>query len=168
MERRLRESGQALATHFVVHGATMADLEFSDDRDRFDDITLVYGWLPPAWRAHLAVSPRTHAELDARALALGEAIADLLPEDSSLLDRAAAWIERRLEHASPGEAHELEAWRSILSSQSLAQVQALLRSPEERATRLRQLLPFADALTREQRRTVFHRAAQRAAEHAQP
>ena len=141
VERQLRKSGQVLATHFVVHGTTIADLEASDDRAWFDDIMLVYGWLAPAWRAQLAVSPRTHDELDAGALALGQAIADLLPKDSSLLDRAAAWIERRLEHASPAEAHELEAWRSILGSQSLAQVQALLRSPEERATRLLPLQP---------------------------
>jgi hypothetical protein len=155
VERHLRAVGETLAMHFVVHGYTLADL----DDVELDDVSLLYGWLPRTSRGPGGAPARWHRDLDARALALGEAIADLLPEDSSIVSRAAEWIERRLGAAGPQEARELEAWRSILRNHSLKQIQALLRDPGERATRLRQSLPFADALSPAQRRAVFQRAA---------
>lgn len=160
VESQLRDVEQELATHFVVHAYTDADLvALSDEEtDRLRDLTLLDGWLPKHWRESSGGPVRSHRHLDERARRLAAAIADVLPNDPSLIERARRWIDDRLEEASRGEARDLKEWRRILQDLSIQQIQSFLREDSERADRLRQSLPFVDALQPEQRNLVLERS----------
>ncbi|MBR9990237.1 MAG: hypothetical protein KFH98_10795 [Gemmatimonadetes bacterium] len=82
-------------------------------------------------------------------------LADHLAEDPSIIHRAIEWIDERERNASGIPAGDLAEWRSILSTLSVRQVQALLVEQSERADRLRQSLPFVDVLTPRERALVF-------------
>lgn len=157
LQSAVEEAEQELATHFVVHAYTEADrlALTEDEEERLDNVTLLFGWLPQDWRAPAGGPVASHHLVDERARRLGEEIADLLPNDPSLLDRAADWIDDRLEDASPQEAKDLREWRRILEDLSIQQIQALLREDSERANRLRQSLPFMGVLSAETRRSLL-------------
>ena len=141
-----------LAMHFVVHGYTDADRSAGgDQRWRLEDVTLLHGWIPALWRGERNGPIATHRVLDENARLLAEAIAEVLPNDPSLIDRATKWINERLQAASPRGAHELREWQRILSQLSLRQIQSLLTEDSERADRLRQSLPFLDVLSSSER-----------------
>jgi hypothetical protein len=99
-----------------------------------------------------------HAEVDRRMLKLAGVIADRLARDPSLIERARKYITRRLKRASAAERQELLEWRQLLASTSLAQVRRFLVDPGERATRLRQTLPFVDVLEKDERDRIFQEA----------
>jgi hypothetical protein len=99
-----------------------------------------------------------HSEVDRRMLKLAEVIADRLARDPSLVERARKYIARRLDRASAAERRELLEWRQLLSSTSLAQLRKFLVDPGERATRLRQTLPFVDVLEKGERDRLFQEA----------
>ena len=65
----------------------------------------------------------------------------------SLVERAQRNLERRLRDASPGEHKVLEEWAQILRTTSLPRLRRFLVEDSERATRLRQSLPFVEAVT---------------------
>lgn len=157
LQSALEEAEQELATHFVVHAYTEADrlALTEDEEERLESVTLLFGWLPQEWRAQAGGPVASHQLLDERARRLAEEIADLLPNDPSLLDRAADWIDDRLEEVSPQEAKDLREWRRILGELSIQQIQALLREESERANRLRQSLPFVGILSAETRRRLL-------------
>jgi len=145
-----------LAMHFVVHGYTDADRSAGgDQRWRLENVTLLHGWIPALWRDELDGPIATHRVLDQNARRLAGAIAEALPNDPSLIDRATEWIDKRLESVSPRGAHELNEWRRILSQLSLRQIQALLTEDSERADRLRQSLPFLDVLSGNERAEIL-------------
>ena len=145
-----------LAMHFVVHGYTDADMTAAGgQRERLEEVTVLRGWIPAPWRHEPEGPFSTHALLDQHALLLAEAIAEALPNDPSLIDRAKAWIDGRLESSSPRVAPELKEWRRILSQLSLRQIQALLTEDSERADRLRQSRPFLDALSSAERAEIL-------------
>ncbi|MHC4427841.1 MAG: hypothetical protein ACYS0D_04460 [Planctomycetota bacterium] len=98
--------------------------------------------------------PRSHEQLDRQALALAQAIAARLAENPSLREQARQYIKRRLERASAGERRELEEWDQILQTMSIARLRRFLVEPSQRATRLRQTLPFVDALSRKEREAI--------------
>ncbi|MBK8058691.1 MAG: hypothetical protein IPK33_12750 [Gemmatimonadetes bacterium] len=75
----------------------------------------------------------THAELDARALAVARAIAERLKTDPSLVDQARAYVTSRLALASAGEQHELREWERILRTRSLPNLRRFLVDGGERA-----------------------------------
>jgi hypothetical protein len=102
---------------------------------------------------------RRHADLDARALGIARAIARRLRHDPTLTKRALRFVEQRMAGASPQERHELDEWAHILRTASTARLRRLLVDPGERATRLRQTLPFLGILSPEQRRTVIDEAS---------
>lgn len=94
---------------------------------------------------------QTHELLDARGLALANRIAHKLREDPSLIERARKRVAARMHAASPAERKELKEWDRVLRSHSSRRLRQLLTDPGQRGTRLRQTLPFLDALTREER-----------------
>ncbi len=98
--------------------------------------------------------PRTHAEHDIRSRALGAAVADALMRDPSLIEAARLFVAERLERASASEQHELREWDRVLRA-SPAKLRKLLVDPGERSTRLRQTLPFLDALSAEERDDIL-------------
>ena len=152
-----------------VHGMTPADLDAMppEARDRFREAQSLLGLPPEAligmhrdqWRSRKIHS---HADHDTRALALASAVADKLARDPSLIARAEREIARRLPRASPRERKELEEWDHLLRTASPARLRAFLVHPGERATRLRQTLPFLGILTSAEREGVLGRASPRA------
>lgn len=151
-----------------VRVRTRADLVVATDEERrrlASAIPLVGP--PPAALTHdpttsIGTSPsgmRTHAHSDARALSLASAIAERLRTDPSLVARARDWAQHRLQSASGGERRELREWARILRTMSLPRLRRFLVDPGERATRLRQTLPFLTALTADERHQLFDAAA---------
>lgn len=99
-----------------------------------------------------------HTDVDRRMLKLAGVIADRLARDPSLVERARKYIARRLNRASAAERRELLEWKQLLASTSLAQLRKFLVDPGERATRLRQTLPFVDVLAKDERDRLFQEA----------
>jgi hypothetical protein len=102
---------------------------------------------------------RSHEDLDRRALAMARAISKRLSDDPSLIERAQRYVRRRLEKASPGERMDLREWERLLRTMSPPRLQRFLVDPGERATRLRQTLPFVDALSKEERDAILKECA---------
>jgi hypothetical protein len=98
--------------------------------------------------------PPHHADLDQQTLALARAIAAKLAKDPSLQEQARQFVRRRRAQASAAERKELEEWDQILRTMSPARLRRFLVESSERATRLRQTLPFVDALTEKERETL--------------
>lgn len=110
-------------------------------------------------RAGRARTPRTHGDLDAQGLAYASAIAERLPTEPELIDRALEWVRARLADASTGEARELREWERILGSSTPVRLRRFLLDAGERATRLRQSNPFLAILTEEERAALRRRGA---------
>jgi hypothetical protein len=157
LEQQLRRVEQNLAVHFVVRAYTDAEREVVGERDT--PVNLVWGWLPFAWQQGGGGPLRSHGDLDERARRLAARIAKRIAEDPAILDRAVEWIEERDRVGPDPSRRALEEWRSVLSTLSSRQVEALLVEESERADRLRQSLPFVDVLTPEDRAAVFREVA---------
>lgn len=97
---------------------------------------------------------RSHAWIDRRSLALHDAVAAKIEAAPELLDVARANLARWLE-SNPAPA--LREWQALLERASLPQLLALLRSSDERSTRLRQSSPFAGLLTPQERLAILQR-----------
>jgi len=158
--RRLHETTELVRKHseriqkrydiqIEVRGRTTADLDALDQEEAarlLSDVTLL--GLPPGgvlsrykalWKAR---NIRVHSDHDERALDYGRAVADAITKDPSLIDEARRFINRRWETASARERKELAEWKQILDSSSPARLRKVLVDPGERATRLRQTIPF--------------------------
>lgn len=105
--------------------------------------------------SHGGQRSRNHQSVDRRVLAIARAIADRLSEDPSLVDTARAFIVRRMEAASPSERSALDEWLGIIERLSVRQLRNLLVHQGERATRLRQSLPFVEILSKEERESIL-------------
>jgi hypothetical protein len=99
-----------------------------------------------------ARSAVTHETRDAESLAYARAIAAKLKAKPDLVDDAIRFIERRVHTASHAEALALTEWRDILSTYSMGRLRSFLVSNSTQAQRLRQSMPFADALSDDERR----------------
>jgi hypothetical protein len=97
----------------------------------------------------------SHGDLDARALRIADEIAEAMKRDPRIAKRALDFIEKRLVDASPGERHELREWEHVLRTTSPQRLRSFLRDPGERATRLRQTLPFLAVLSDKERERLF-------------
>lgn len=98
---------------------------------------------------------KSHAVIDARSLAFGQAIADRLRQNPDLVNRARATIARWLtSSSSPQVESTLAEWSAILAG-PLSGVLAVLTDPGERATRLRQSNPFAGVLSQRERTAIL-------------
>lgn len=109
--------------------------------------------------ADVSRSHQSHADLDERARELGEFIAARIAKDPTVIPRAREYVTRRLAVASSGERHELEEWDRILRTASPARLRRLLVDRGERATRLRQSLPFIGILEVNERERMLRKAS---------
>lgn len=96
---------------------------------------------------------RAHEWIDRRSLALHDAVAAKLEAHPELLDVARANVRRWL-RANPAAA--LHEWAYLLDATPLPALIVLLRSSDERATRLRQSSPFAGVLTPQERQVILN------------
>lgn len=95
---------------------------------------------------------RTHEWIDKRSLALHDAVAAKLEAHPELLEVPRANVRRWLRLNPAAALHE---WAQLLDSTPLPALIVLLRSGDERATRLRQSSPFAGLLTPEERQAIL-------------
>ena len=96
----------------------------------------------------------SHQLLDARSLAMHALIAAKIDKDKELLAIAQTNLtrwEKRWQEPAP---RWLSEWRQILR-RPWNEVAAILVSPSENATRLRQSSPFAGVLTPVERRRIY-------------
>lgn len=150
---RLRDVEHAFDLTVEVVVRTRADLETlpAQQLSAIRQGLLLYGVPPlaePTARApgdstddHTAMRTSTHVALDRESLEIGKRLANAVAHDPRLIERAQRWVERRLPRASEAEGHALREWAHILSMPP-HRISAFLRDPGERATRLRQTLPF--------------------------
>lgn len=96
-----------------------------------------------------------HSDRDFEHRLLAKEIALRLRREPARRRRALEYIAKRLKDASPQEKHELEEWQAILESSSNARLERFLLDPGERATRLRQTLPFIDMLSADEREQLL-------------
>lgn len=141
---------------------TMAELETADQQRRaeLERVELLLGPPPldllPANRPRMARPRRDgHERLDARSKEIARVIADRIRRDPSLVEDARRYLERRIPSASPGERLELEEWQGILATMSVSRLRRFLVQEDARATRLRQSLPFLNALKPDERRALL-------------
>jgi hypothetical protein len=147
---------------------SLADLKTSTkaELERLSDVQILSGPSPvdllhagaPDVNSSVPSRTRSHAVRDEQALALARVIAKRIRRDPSIVEDARRFIARRLAAASPGEQLELREWDALLTTKSPARLSRFLTEKSERATRLRQSLPFLDALTPEERLAVVHEA----------
>ena len=96
-------------------------------------------------------SPLTHKEKNRRLEAISRKLAKAIEQDSSLLLRAKAHVDRLLKE-DPGTAtKDLTEWRDILDSYSMQRLLRFLTSYSEQANRLRQSNPFFAILNADER-----------------
>lgn len=111
-------------------------------------------------RAALTLPIRTadkrpgHQDRDAELLARAAEIAAAIARDPDMVKRAQRRLEQRLQEASPRTRPTLEEWRRILATMSTARLRRFLIDRGERATRLRQSMPFAGLLPESRRRSA--------------
>lgn len=111
-------------------------------------------------RAALTLPVRTaarkggHQERDTELLARAAEIAEAIARDPDLVRRAQRRLEQRLKEASPQVRPTLEEWKTILATMSTARLRRFLVDRGERATRLRQSMPFTGLLPESRRRTA--------------
>ena len=167
LERALENLERSMDVTIEIRGLTRADLAVMTEAQRqqmIDAMSLV-GPAPSVF-AGMSEQPQStdrirgkrHSDPDARGLAFGSAIAAAIKEDPTLIERARAWIETRMKKASAGERRELEEWQRLLRTTSPARLRRVLTDPGERATRLRQTLPFLDALSAAERDALIDAA----------
>ena len=101
---------------------------------------------------------KLHTTIDARSLALGEAVADRLRSDSKLAERGKITVERWLKDCSPRVRPTLVEWQRVLNGPT-SEILDLLTSTSERATQLRQSNPFAGLLSQKERTAIFRKFA---------
>lgn len=125
-----------------------------DERFR-PPLRLLAGALPPLpWLARPARAARTHADYDDMAAIRADVIAGLLRRSPDLAERARSALETRRATASERVRGALDEWAVLLDTQPPARLASLLRRDDERMTRLRQTLPFLEALTPTERAEV--------------
>ena len=167
LERALENLERSMDVTIEIRGLTRADLAVMTEaqRQQMIDAMSLAGPAPSVF-AGMSMQPQStdrirgqrHSDPDARGLAFGSAIAAAIKEDPTLIERARAWIETRVKKASVGERRELEEWQRLLRTTSPVRLRRVLTDPGERATRLRQTLPFLDALSAAERDALIDAA----------
>lgn len=140
-----------------VQGLTLADFPMLAPEERADLETTISLLGPPPLAIFSEVDidqkrlpAGSHQELDRRALDFAKAVAEKLSGDPSLVDQARKYIKRRLRLASSSERKVHEEWDRILRTMPIGRLKKFLVESSERATRLRQSLPFVGVLSREE------------------
>lgn len=151
-----------------VIGTTPADLASHREtgrawEDRLRTARSLVGLPPAAFlppEHHPRSRVRTHVDHDTRALIVATEIAKRLKHDPALIDRALDFVEDRLAEASPRERQELDEWRQLLRTASPMRIRRFLVDMGERATRLRQTLPFLGVLSPAERNALLEAAVE--------
>jgi len=97
---------------------------------------------------------KSHASIDRRSLALGQAVAARLRDDPALIQRGRATLARWLTTCSPQVRPALLEWEAALQP-PVSHVLELLTGTSERAVRLRQSNPFAGVLSPRERTAIL-------------
>ena len=98
--------------------------------------------------------PLTHAELEDRARSLAKRVAEMIRADPEIVDRASEHLARQLESPATASDRTTREWERILRTMSLPRLRRFLVDPGERATRLRQSMPFLAVLSDDERRAL--------------
>ena len=101
--------------------------------------------------------PLTHAELEDRARLLAKQIAEMIRTDPGIVDRAREHLARQLESPATANDRTTREWERILRTMSLPRLRRFLVDTGERATRLRQSMPFLAVLSDDERRALVAR-----------
>lgn len=105
-------------------------------------------------RNHL-VGESTQKVSEQRSLKLAKAIADLIKNDPSLIQRTYLYTNRLL-HEDQGMANrDIAEWRQLLEKYSIDRIRDLLVSTSSRSIRLRRSLPFLAVLTHHERDIIL-------------
>jgi hypothetical protein len=163
LRSELREMERREDLVVEVRGYTAADVTVLSDAERkaLSDAVPVLGLGPESFLAGgsgTGAAVRDHADLDARALAIARAVGERIVRDPTMIERAQRYVREYLTSAPSGERKEMEEWAAILETMPPARMQKFLVNKGERATRLRQSLPFLGALTPAERTTLLHAA----------
>ena len=149
LRKAVRRLERKMDVQIEVRGRTVADLEAMPAKDGETLLGAVAllgvppgGLLQSHGRRAKTPNIRVHADHDARARAVARGIADAIKNDPTVVEQARRYIATRWRDASPGERKELAEWKQILKTASPARLRKILTDPGERATRLRQTLPF--------------------------
>lgn len=146
-----------------VRGLTEPDLVTlnAEEASKLDLVVPVFGPPPASFLGGLRRTPlrRSHREIDDDARALAAAIAAQLKRDPSILERAKKFVHERTPRASAAEQRELRQWETVLNTMTPPRLRQFLVDPGERATRLRQTLPFLAVLTPDEQADVYVRSA---------
>ena len=78
-----------------------------------------------------------------------------IKRDPTVVEEARRYLRNRLAHASTREVHDLREWDTILRTMSHPRLLKFLTDPGERATRLRQSMPFLGVLHEADRRKLL-------------
>ncbi len=160
---KIRELEQSRDLMIELKVYTRADFMVlsSDAREYLKDVISLLGpvpkiyFNPPKTEVLEHKSNHSHSQSDERLRKLGSAIADATKRDSGLSSRALAFVQNRLKKEDPQEARELREWKQILLTASDAKLRRFLVDRGERATRLRQTLPFLHILSDDERNKIF-------------
>jgi hypothetical protein len=102
--------------------------------------------------------PATHSDKDKEQTLMAEKIANRLASNPEQVQAAKKWIHQRIATASQRERGALEEWLSLLDTMSPQRLARFLVDQGERATRLRQTLPFLNVLSEEERQEIIRSA----------
>ena len=99
---------------------------------------------------------RSHEWIDARSLAMAEAVAEKVGRDPALVQTAVGNLARWKARRSPWPAC-LREWEEILASCDVDDLLRILVEDSEEGRRRRQSSPFTGILTPRERREIFER-----------
>lgn len=128
-----------------VRGWTRPDLEALDwsPFSAAGEPMLLWGVLPEELaHAQGAVGRRSHRDADEALLDRARRAAAALERRPELVRKARDEVAKRLVTAPPPESKTLREWQDILNSMSVSRLRKWLVGRSERATRLRQSMPF--------------------------
>lgn len=97
---------------------------------------------------------RLHEALDMQSLEDAQMWTKLLKMYPEIIKRTINYLENRISEINSGEKKELKEWLHILESMSYQRLKKFLESDSERATRLRQSLPFWQILNNAERKKL--------------
>lgn len=136
-----------------VRGVTLADVE-SRPTINTNKPVMLWGMDPQhylvGWKDERE-GKRSHQDLDHQSETDAQAWSELLRMYPDIIERTINYLDNRIAQASSGEKKELQEWKRILESMSFQRLKKFLESDSERATRLRQSLPFWEILNEQER-----------------
>lgn len=135
-----------------LRGITKADLK---SRPKLtEDVMLLWGADPSKLiekEYHPGTKPKGHQAFDRQSLENAQYWSKLLETYPETIQRTIRNLETRMTQTDSREEKELQEWKYILESMSLQRLKRFLESGSQRATRLRQSLPFWPVLTESER-----------------